>query len=77
MASAATCALPGQNTPQGYCNVERLLKAVIHCGGLVKARGTCYDARGLKAVPPPEGRRDIHYEADLPVDGRGRKVLTF
>ena len=55
MADAVTCALPGQGTPQGYYNVERMLKAVIHRGGQVKACGTCCDARGLKAVPLIEG----------------------
>lgn len=55
MADAVGCALAGQNTPQGYYNVERMLKAVIHRGGLVKACGTCCDARGLKAVPLIEG----------------------
>lgn len=55
MADAVTCALPGQGTPQGYYNIERMLKAVIHRGGQVKACGTCCDARGLKAVPLLEG----------------------
>ena len=48
LADAVTCALPNQNTPQGYYNIERMLKAVIRKGGLVKACGTCMEARGLK-----------------------------
>jgi uncharacterized protein involved in oxidation of intracellular sulfur len=55
MADAATCAIPNQATPQGYYNLERMVKAVIHKGGQVKACGTCLDARGLKAIPLIEG----------------------
>jgi uncharacterized protein involved in oxidation of intracellular sulfur len=55
MADAVTCALPGQTTPQGYYNVERMLKAVIQRGGQVKACGTCCEARGLKNIPLLEG----------------------
>ena len=55
LADAVTCGLPGQNTPQGYYNIERMLKAVIHRGGQVKACGTCCDARGLKEIALLEG----------------------
>ena len=41
MADAVTCALPNQNTPQGYYNIERILKTIINKGGKVKACGTC------------------------------------
>lgn len=50
MADAVTCALPGQNTPQGYYNIERMLTSVIGHGGEVKACGTCADARGIKTL---------------------------
>ncbi len=55
MADAVTCALPSQTTPQGYYNIERMLKAVINKGGQVKACGTCSDARGLKSLTLIEG----------------------
>src|SRR6266498_4394577 len=29
MADAVACALPGQSTPQGYYNIERMLKSVL------------------------------------------------
>jgi uncharacterized protein involved in oxidation of intracellular sulfur len=32
MADAVTCALPGQNTPNGYYNVERMLKGMVNKG---------------------------------------------
>jgi len=55
MADAVSCALPGQNTPQGYYNIERMLKAVIKKGGQVKACGTCTEARGIKELKQIEG----------------------
>ena len=55
MADAATCALQNQNTPNGYYNIERMLKSVLLKGGQVKICGTCADARGLKNLPLIEG----------------------
>lgn len=47
MADAVTGVLPNQTTPQGYYNVERMLKAVIGKGGQVKMCGTCAEGRGV------------------------------
>jgi len=55
MADAATCALPNQNTPNGYYNIERMLKSIISKGGKVKICGTCADARGIKNIPLIDG----------------------
>jgi len=55
MADAVTCALPNQSTPQGYYNIERMLKSVINKGGQVKACGTCSEARGIKGLALIEG----------------------
>jgi len=55
MADAVTAALPAQGTPQGYYNVERMLKAVLTKGGQVKLCGTCCEARGIKSLPLLEG----------------------
>ncbi len=55
MADAVTAALPAQGTPQGYYNVERMLKAVLAKGGQVNLCGTCCEARGIKSLPMLEG----------------------
>jgi uncharacterized protein involved in oxidation of intracellular sulfur len=55
MADAVTCALPNQNTPQGYYNIERMLKSVLAKGGKVKACGTCLDARGIRKLQLVDG----------------------
>ena len=36
MADSVTSALKGQNTPQGYYNLERMLKSLISKGAKVK-----------------------------------------
>jgi len=77
MADAVTCALPNQNTPQGYYNIERMLKSVILKGGLIKACGSCAEARGIKDLPLIEGV-EISTMSQLTqwtVDSE--KVLTF
>ena len=77
MADAATAALPNQNTPQGYYNIERMLKFSIARGAKVKICGSCADARGLKNVPLIEGA-EISTMAELTnwvVDSD--KVVTF
>lgn len=55
MGDAVGCAVPGQATPQGYYNVERMLRSVVTRGGAVKACGTCLDARGLADLPLVDG----------------------
>lgn len=55
MADAVACALPGQKTPDGYYNLERMFKGIVNKGGLVKACGTCADARGLRELSLVDG----------------------
>jgi uncharacterized protein involved in oxidation of intracellular sulfur len=47
MADAVAAAKSGQKTPDGYYNVERMLKGVLAGKGQVLLCGTCMDARGL------------------------------
>jgi uncharacterized protein involved in oxidation of intracellular sulfur len=48
MADAVIAARAGQKTPEGYYNVERMLKRVLAAGkGRVLLCGTCMDARGF------------------------------
>lgn len=47
LADAVSSALPNQKTPNGYYNIERMLKSVISKGGKVKACGGCSQARGI------------------------------
>ncbi|NOT39499.1 MAG: hypothetical protein HOP13_03315 [Alphaproteobacteria bacterium] len=47
MADAVTAARKGQKTPEGYYNLERMLKRVLLGKGRVLLCGTCMDARGM------------------------------
>lgn len=44
---AAACAKAGQKVPQGYYNLERMLRPVARRGGEIGVCGTCMDARGI------------------------------
>ncbi|MHB8337620.1 MAG: DsrE/DsrF/TusD sulfur relay family protein [Ignavibacteriaceae bacterium] len=77
MADAAFCALPNQNTPAGYYNIERMLKSILNKGGQVRICGTCADARGIKNLSLIEGA-EISTMAELAawtVDAD--KIITF
>lgn len=77
MADAATCALTNQNTPNGYYNIERMLKSIINKRGQVKICGTCADARGIKNLPLIEGTQ-ISTMAELTAwTVESDKVITF
>ena len=77
MADAASCAVAGQTTPNGYYNIERMMKVAIAKGAIVKICGTCADARGLKNVRLIEGAEisTMAYLANWMVDSD--KVVTF
>jgi len=77
MADAATCALPNQNTPNGYYNIERMLKSVLNKGGQVKICGTCADARGIKNLPLIEGTQLSTMAELTQCTVEADKVLTF
>lgn len=47
MGDAASCAKSGQTVPDGYYNVEVMLRRVTAKGGTVGVCGTCMDARGI------------------------------
>jgi len=50
LADAVTCGLPNQKTPNGYYNIERMLKIVIRRGAKIKSCGGCSEARGIDQI---------------------------
>jgi uncharacterized protein involved in oxidation of intracellular sulfur len=54
MGDAVACAKAGQTTPNGYYNLERMLKPVLRRGRVLLC-GSCMDARGLKETEVVEG----------------------
>ncbi len=55
MGDAASCAVAGQVTPNGYYNIERILKGLSAKGARIGIRGACMDARGIKQEAITEG----------------------
>jgi len=55
MADAASCSKSGQLTPNGYYNLERMLKSLVSKGVPIGACGSCMDARGLKIEEMMQG----------------------
>lgn len=53
-ADAVSCAKRGQETPQGYYNIERMLKPLVRNQSVMVCR-TCLAARGLKVAELIEG----------------------
>ena len=51
MGDAVTCAKTPQKTPDGYYNLERMLKGLEPKGVPVGCCGTCLDARGMTDDP--------------------------
>lgn len=56
MADAVACAKAGQKVPQGFYNLELMVKSVIRKGTVLLC-GTCMDARGLTDTELVEGAR--------------------
>lgn len=61
LADAVSCGKKGQKTPEGYYNLERMLKRFTSGAHRLLLCGTCMDARGLA-------------EADL-IDGAHRSSM--
>ncbi len=55
MGDAAACAKAGQKLPNGYYNIERMLRVVAGLGGKIGVCGTCMDARGIAENELAEG----------------------
>ena len=77
MADAVTCALPNQNIPNGYYNIERMLKSVLLKNGRVILCGSCCEARGLKDVKLIHGAEFSTMKELAALTMECDKVITF
>ncbi len=77
LADAVGCALPNQKTPQGYYNIERMLRSVINNGGLVKACGGCSEARGISNLSLIDGVEISNMKEFSNWTVESDKVMTF
>jgi len=74
---AASCAKAGQSVPQGYYNVETMLRSVAKRGGVVGVCGTCMDARGMNDADLAEGMRRSSLDEVTEWTLWADKVLVF
>ena len=77
MADAVTCALPNQNTPNGYYNIERMLQSVMSKNGKVKICTTCADSRGIKDAKLIEGAELSTMKELTQLTMESDRVVTF
>jgi uncharacterized protein involved in oxidation of intracellular sulfur len=77
MADAVLAAKAGQKTPDGFYNVERMLKRVIIGKGTVVLCGTCLDARGITEAEIMEGARRSTMDELAAATIAADKVLVF
>ena len=76
LADAVTCAKAGQKVPEGYYNVQLMLRKLLQKGELAMC-GTCMDARGMTEAEILEGvrRSTLNQLTDWTIEAD--KVLVF
>jgi uncharacterized protein involved in oxidation of intracellular sulfur len=77
MGDAVSSARAGQQTPNGYYNLERMLKGVVAKKGRVLLCGSCMDARGLREEEIVTGCRRSSLEELTEATIASEKVLVF
>jgi uncharacterized protein involved in oxidation of intracellular sulfur len=77
MGDGAACARADQQTPNGFYNIERMLRAVTNKNGEVGVCGTCMDARGLAPDELAEGTKRSTLDELTEWTQWADKVLVF
>jgi uncharacterized protein involved in oxidation of intracellular sulfur len=77
LADAVLAGKAQQKTPDGYYNIERMLKRIISGKGTVLLCGTCMDARGLGDAEIMEGARRSTMDELATAAVDADKVLIF
>lgn len=74
---AASCAIGGQTTPNGYYNIARMIKGLAAKGSQIGICGTCMDARGIRPEMVTEGSRRSTMDELTRWTTEADKVLVF
>ena len=77
MADAVSCGRKGQKTPDGYYNLERMLKRFATGNHRLLLCGTCMDARGLGDADLVDGARRSSMDDLASATSEADKVLVF
>ena len=77
MGDAVTCAAAGQTTPNGYYNLERMVRSAASKGAEIGCCGSCLDARGITDDRLAEGARRSSLDELTDWTVSADKVTTF
>jgi uncharacterized protein involved in oxidation of intracellular sulfur len=77
MGDAALCAISGQTTPNGYYNIERMLKLLAAKRAPIGVCSSCMDARGIKPEMLAEGAHRSSMAELTAWTAAADKVLVF
>jgi uncharacterized protein involved in oxidation of intracellular sulfur len=77
MGDAASCAVAGQTTPNGYYNIERMLKMLASKYVKIGICGSCMDARGIKSDLIASGTKRSSIDELTAWSQEADKVLVF
>jgi uncharacterized protein involved in oxidation of intracellular sulfur len=77
LGDSASAGKSGQQTPNGYYNVERMLASAMRKGATVRVCGTCMDARGLTDTELVEGAARSTMDELTEMTVNADKVLVF
>lgn len=77
MADAVLCAKAGQKTPEGFYNIEKMVRRVVSGGGRVLLCGTCMDARGIAETDLTEGAVRSTMDALSAATMEADRVMVF
>ena len=73
----AQCAKSGQKVPQGYYNVETMLKTLCRRGCTIGVCSSCMDARGIKDTDLVKGSRRSSLDEMTEWTLWAEKILVF
>jgi uncharacterized protein involved in oxidation of intracellular sulfur len=77
MGDAASCAVTCQATPNGYYNIERMLKGLAAKGARIGICGSFMDARGVNSDHIVEGTKRSSMDELTTWTREADKVLVF
>jgi uncharacterized protein involved in oxidation of intracellular sulfur len=77
LGDAVACGKQGQKTPDGYYNVERMLKRFASGRHRILVCGSCMDARGLTEAELMAGARRSSMDELTTATLQADKVLVF
>jgi uncharacterized protein involved in oxidation of intracellular sulfur len=77
MGDGVTCAAAGQTTPNGYYNLERMIRSTASKGAEIGCCGTCLDARGMTDNRLAKGARRSSLDELTEWTAWADKIITF